>query len=321
MKVAYIGNHSVDFSTESHIARALEHNGHSVIRLQEQDVWRGWAITDPAHVNRLGADFVLWTHTHDLGPPETHEDQYDVLTACEIPVVAYHLDRWWGLSREHQLDEPFFQCDLVVTADGGDHDWGSRGIEHVWLPPAVSLAECAPGTYRRELASDVAFVGSWQGGYHHEWTHRPALIDWLRGTYGERVRFWPQHGQPAVRGQMLRDVYASTKVLVGDSCLVGGATHYWSDRIPETIGRGGFLLHPYVEGLEEQFTILGDGKHLVTYTPFDWTALKTNIDYFCWDNPQRIRIAQRGRAHVLAEHTYEHRMEQLVAIMIERGML
>ena len=35
------------------------------------------------------------------------------------PIVAFHLDRWWDLNREHQIvDEPYFRCSLVVTADG-----------------------------------------------------------------------------------------------------------------------------------------------------------------------------------------------------------
>ena len=82
--------------------------------------------------------------------------------------------------------------------------------------------------------------------------HRSRLVKWLRKNYDRQVKFWPEPNQHAVRGDDLTDLYASVKVVVGDSCLVpkpdgSPMTHYCSDRIPETLGRGGLLLHPVVE--------------------------------------------------------------------------
>lgn len=322
MRVAYIGNlgeGSAPHSTENHVARALEHNGHEVLAFHEQRF--DW---NPSRIPDVG--FVLWTHTHGFAPERAHKLQarfLDALRLRDVPTVGYHLDRWWDLRREHQLTEPFFRCSLVCTADGGNQDrFAERGIEHVWFPPGVSLAECEPGAYRPELASDVAFVGSWAGGYHQESQHRYELIDWLRSTYGDRCRFWPAPGEHAVRGDALRDLYASVKVLVGDSCLVGTGKNraYISDRIPETLGRGGVLVHPYVEGVTDG-TLYEDGEHLVTWNAGYWSELRTHIDWLLEDDGARTRIAKAGREHVLAEHTYERRMEQLVALLGERGLV
>jgi hypothetical protein len=326
VKVVYIGNvgpGSAPHSTENHVARALEANGHMVVPIHENGFpWtHGQTIPDDT-------DFVLWTHTHGFAPPRTHRRQSMFLQAMRergIPTVSYHLDRYWDLYRETQIygpgKEPFFCTDLMCSADGGnDGRWADAGVNHAWFPPGVSEAECALGTYRPQLASDVAFVGSWEGAYHRESNHRAELVGWLRSTYGDRCAFWPKRGEHAVRGDALRDLYASVKVLVGDSCFAGTphTDRYWSDRIPETVGRGGFLIHPETPGLDDHFTA---GEHLVTWPAGDWDALQDRIDSALADDGLRQRISTAGREHVLAHHTYEVRMRQLVDLMADCGLL
>lgn len=298
MRVAYVGNFGPSHSTENHVAASLRDLGHEVVPLQENDA-ETWSSTPKA-------DVVLWTRTWHL--PEF--DQLGWLRNLDCLSVAFHLDRWWGLNREHQVhDEPMFRCDLVVTADGGhDERWIEAGVNHRWLPPAVYRGEAErEGRWQREFASDVAFVGSWRS-YHAEWTHRMQLVTHLRRWYGRRFKTWPM-GPRAVRGQMLADLYASADVLVGDSCLAGGITRYWSDRVPETLGRGGFLIHPEVEGMEDHFT---PGLHLATWDLGDWDGLKATIDGWFADRDARRAVAAAGREHVLANHLYEHRMVRVL---------
>jgi hypothetical protein len=311
VRVAYVGNFSQPHCTEVHVAQALETNGHEVVRIQEHA--SRWAEV-PGDAQAASPDFVLWTTTHDLAPPPTYPEQRQFLAGCGVPVVGYHLDLWWGLRRSDQIGRrPFFEVDLLCTADGGhDADWAAAGVNHVWFPPAVSEAECAPGQPRDEFAADVAFVGSWNG-YHPESTHRRDLVKFLR-TVG--CRFWPEPGKHAVRSEALRDLYASVKVVVGDSCNVPWNPCYWSDRIPETLGRGGFLLHPHVDGL--QFV---DGDHLVTWQANDWQELNQKIGRYLADPDERAHIAAQGRRHVLEHHTYEVRMRQLVDLLRARSMV
>lgn len=310
MKVGYIGNFGPPHSTENHVARALETIGVEVERLQEGEY-------DWVKIPDVPCDFLLWTTTYDYAGPRTFEAQRTMLLRRDVPIVGYHLDRWWGLQREHRIHEsPFFQVDLLCTADGGHDDrWAEAGIEHVWFPPAVSEAECIPGVFDESLASDVAFVGSWQGGYHPEWQHREQLVRFLRRTYGDRCRFWPSKGAPAVRGSMLRDLYASAKVLVGDSCLAGDAARYWSDRIPETTGRGGYLLHPWVKGLDQHH------REVHTWRLGDWDELRRRIDEALRDDAGRQSAAVRAKTETLTWNTYEVRMGQLVDQLKHRGML
>jgi hypothetical protein len=305
VRFAQLGNFGPDHSTENELRKAIGAAGHQVECFQEN---QPRVFVDLA--DRI-ADFdvVLWTRT-GWDPPVPHEEQRRLLAAAElrgVPTVGYHLDRWFGLHREDQTrTEPFFRCAWLFTADGGHQEnFDALGINHHWLPPAVSEFECIPGTPRSQFASDLAFVGSHQHGYHAEWQHRPQLVKFLQRTYGDQIRFWPMVGQPAVRGADLRDLYASTKINVGDSCLAGDATHYWSDRIPETIGRGGFLIHPWVEGIDDQYA---DGKHLVTWPVGNWSDLTETIAYYLDNDEERRRVAAAGREHVIAHHTYTVRI-------------
>ena len=96
------------------------------------------------------------------------------------------------------------------------------------------------------------------------------------------------------------------KVVVGDSCLAGGITNYWSDRIPETCGRGAFLIHPEVEGLADEH------PDLVTYPLEDFDALGLLIDFYLQETETRYEFAKLNRTHVLNHHTYQHRMARLL---------
>jgi hypothetical protein len=100
------------------------------------------------------------------------------------------------------------------------------------------------------------------------------------------------------------------KVLVGDSCLAGSPARYWSDRIPETLGRGGFLIHPEVQGLE------GQHPSLVTYPLGDFAVLRDKIDDALDDAEFRMVTAALARQGVLDRHLYEHRLERLLATVL-----
>lgn len=250
MNVAYVGNFGPPHSTESDVAWTLEDMGHQVTRIQESEL--DWS-TLPRLVD--GADLMLWTRTAGFDPV-SRDTQRQALKELDCPSVGFHLDRWWGLEREWAeggpLDSdpsPFFSLDWLFTADGGhDSEWERLGANHIWSPPAIARRNLGRGRFRRHLFAEAGFVGNLRGYAHPEWgPYRRQL--WERLYRLPKFRIW----EGGVRGQLLADIYASVSVLVGDSCLAGGIDHYWSDRIPETLGRGGFLIHPEVEGLSEAF--------------------------------------------------------------------
>ena len=314
MNLAYVGNFEPAHSTENEVRKALDHLGHDVWLCQEGQPDRWAELTDRVHE----FDVILWTRTADLAKRIPHGEQRRMLTRARraaVPTVGFHLDRWWGL-REHGREdsvwsEPFFRCEHFFSTDGAhDVEWSAAGVHHHWMPPGVSEFECGPGTPRDEWRADIGFLGSWRH-YHGEHTHRRELVEWLRATYGDRVRFFPEPGEPGIRGGDLRDLIASVKVWVGDSCLApradGGPMHsYVSDRVPEVTGRGGFLLHPQVDGVfPEQWKLL-------TWPMGDWDKLRDLIDRYVADDHARRAVAAANRSETLRRHTYSVRMKQVI---------
>lgn len=312
--IAYVGNFTQPFCTERHVEQALAELGYRVLRLQES---RLDFRTVPRAVARSRASMLLWTRTWDVN----HRAAFAALAelrSMHIPTASFHLDRWWGLDREYQItSEPFFRTDMVFTADGGrEDDWKAAGIEHRWLPPAVSGPDCAPT--RPDPAAwphEVVFVGS-HPYPHKEWApYRTQVIDTARAVAGDRFAVLPgltSSGarNPAIREGRLRQLYATAKIVVGDSCLAGGVTHYVSDRIPETLGRGGFLIHPRVEGVTDG-GVWTEGEHLACYDLGDFDELARLVAYYLDParDDERRRIAAAGREFTLAHHTYKHRMD------------
>lgn len=156
---------------------------------------------------------------------------------------------------------------------------------------------------------DVIFVGA--KNYHAEHSYRPNLINWLQTTFPQQFYLFGGDGLGVVRGDRLNKLYASTKVVVGDTlCLNFDYPYYWSDRIYETIGRGGFIIHPYIKGIEEHFE---NGRHCVFYQYGDFEHLKSLIEYYIEHDEEREKIRIAGHEHVKANHTYKHRWQQILS--------
>lgn len=313
-RVAYIGNFGVSFSTESHVALSLEAAGAEVLRVQENEI-EDWTAL-PELFERADVDFAMWTHTHGYADESKHDQCQTYVNEMEergIPTVGYHLDRWWGLEREHQVYEPFFTQAIVCTADGGHQEqWLGIGVNHIWMPPAVVHTEVGRGTPKSVFKKDVGFLGSWMNyGHLAAWPWRYDMVVAANKRYQAKFRAWPRGGQP-IRGTMINDLYASVKVMIGDSCLAGGIDHYWSDRVPETLGRGGFLVHPDVVGLDEEFPI----DLPIVYGAGDRASFFDAVDYaLSIPAAERDEMIDEAIEFVRARHTYLVRMRRLFEIV------
>lgn len=281
-KIAYVGNFRPYWSTENHIAKSLENIGKEVIRIQEDEL-RNNKIPE--------CDLVLYTKTWGID-----------LTGVPYPVAMWHLDIYKGLAREKEI-RYWPNYDYVFTPDARN-----LGENHHYMKAGVLKDECVDGTAREEFKTDIVFLGSYSI-YHREWPHRKALIDFLQKTYGERFRLYPKDVSHPIWGQTKNDLFASAKIVVGDSLYT---PHYWSDRIYETMGRGGFLIHPKIEGLEEEFEY---GVDFVPYQYWDFEGLKTKIDYYLSHNNEREEIRKHGQQTVRDHYTYDERAKQVLKII------
>lgn len=311
MRICLVGNFGVDYSSETHHANTLELMGHQVIRLQEGEVSGDEILEDSRQ-----SDVLVFIHTHGWYTPGLPLGEVlQVLKEEGMPTLTYHLDLWKGLHRERDLEEdPFYkQIGYFFATDKLMVDWFNENTE-------VKGEYLPAGCYEPEIqmldgdkSSDVIFVGS--KGYHEEWPYRPQLIDWLTETY--KTRFGHYSGeQEAIglkRGLELNQLYADSKIVVGDSlCLGFDYPHYVSDRLFETTGRGGFLIMPYIQGIEEFFE---DGTEIVFYEYGDFKQLKYLIDYYLENPKEREAIRKAGFERTKRDHTYTQRWQEILNVV------
>lgn len=315
--VLQLGNFASPGSTENDLLDALKRLGIDVVTVQEKE-WVRRQIVLPD----IQPDLILWTRTRwdDQDTPGDVADQLDRFTC---PIVSVHLDRWSGLRRMANIyNDPYWRkMTRFYTADPQIEHWQRLGVDAVLTPPAVSerwLTDPDPVSRYGEV--DIAFVGNWQKpkwngkdweGYHVEHQHRWGMLDNLTQRYGQRFNVFPAPGQSRIIGQELAELYVSIPIIIGDSCLVG-LDAYHSDRVPEVIGRGGFLMHPWTDwnGWYEP------GHHLICWRLYDWDDMTTRIDHWL-DNPEgRQVIAAQGALHVREHHTYRQRVKRILEDML-----
>lgn len=308
MRIAIYGNFSVEYCSEVHHSKSLQALGHHVIELQETSISSDFALQ-----TALTCDMFIWIHSHGFqNPGRPMSDVLQILKNRNIPTVAYHLDLYMGLERwQEYQDHDYFKVQHFFTVDRLMADWLNENTDTkgYYIPAGVLHEEAY--AMRLPKKYDVIFVGS--RGYHHEWPYRPKLIDWLKATYGDRFHHFGNDGEGVVRGIDLNRLYGSTKVVVGDTlCPDFTYPYYMSDRVFETVGRGGFIIHPYIKGIEEFFKL---DDELITYPYNDFDELVKLIDYFLTHNEHRQQILERGNYRVKNEHTYRDRWTRIIELL------
>lgn len=313
-RIALLGNLRAPNSTENDWKHAFEQLGFTVDTYQEDDWIKGRVRVPPPDDDAL----LLWVRTW-AAPEDIVKRDLTAWADTGVPIVGAHLDRWFGLiAREDRQNlvytDPYFQwLDWWFCSDPSALHWDAANVNFQWMPPAVSTrnpltADPDPDRY----PFDVVFVGNTDPqSYHPEHTHRFAMLDRLRGRYGGRFGELPGAGRPRIVGADLTTIYRTVPVVIGDSALVG-LDAYWSDRIPETLGRGGFLAHPLTHFNGEY----EPGVHLACWRLGDWRHMFYLIDDALAFPDTRQQIVETGQAHVLANHTYKHRAAQIAMTVL-----
>lgn len=293
MKILYFGNFTRSFSTENYVAYALGRLGQEVVEIPNTqfDVWEACKH----RIMQEAPDVVLFSKA-----PVCHTDRIlDLCNGHNILSVCWHWDLYFGCGNRSNERWPQLRSDLLFSTDGGhDLEFKNAGYSHQVLRQGIHYPEAIiqPPDYQY----DVGFVGhnsEFQPG-------RPELIAHLSDTYGSRFSYVSN-----VRGLKLNKWLSQVKVVVGDS-YPSDAGGYWSNRVYEVLGRGGFLLHPKVEGLEREFQ---SKKHLDTYTRSDFAELDDSIDYYLCNTPLQEAIRQAGHEHCRTNYTYFNRCRTLLA--------
>jgi spore maturation protein CgeB len=150
---------------------------------------------------------------------------------------------------------------------------------------------------------DVSFVG----------TNRPGRMELMRflNSQGVAVQIWgnswpketPNYMGEAIYLDNKRYVYNSSKIVLNHHYLVGVNMRFF-----EALGNRCFMLSDLVDGIEE----LGfkEGVHYVSYS--NMQDLVEKIHYYLQRPEERQKIARQGHATVRQNHTYIHRVKEVL---------
>lgn len=187
-----------------------------------------------------------------------------------ITTVCWCFDLYRGSPLYEGKNLIHYKADIVITTDGDDEYPTIRQAVH--KPEKIML--------KGKKIYDVIFVGS--------------VYDKIRREMIERVK-------PKVfndkRGLDLNRLLGQTKIVLGDSYP---ASNYWSNRVYEMTGRGGFLIHPKVEGLPKYIPQFERGKE------------KQMIKYYLENEEEREELRKRQFKEC---PTYDDRIKELVKIL------
>lgn len=293
LKIGLVGKFH-QMHDEEYIARAFEMLGHDVIRIPQDgyvgEIHRKIMLCKPEILL-----FTKWEY------PKLVKDAIAKSKDWNMKTVCWLFDLYLGYAREFRVKQSsFFKADYVFTTDGGhDEKWKELGINHQCVRQGISAPECF--MYEPKSPKGIIFIGS-ENPYFPE---RTKMVTQIGKMYRE-FSWYGHHDTNQVRGKDLNYIFARTKIVIGDSVY---SPHYWSNRIVETLGRGGFLIHQEVEGLKEEY------PHLVTYKRGDINDLKAKIDYYLEHEDERVAIVRKNFELVKEHYTMEKKCAQLISLL------
>ncbi len=316
MRVFILGTYAGSCPNHDYIAAAFRKLGHNVTELDESQVsarevlglLQGHDLL-LCEEGRLAGDH--WSTKDGVNHIEGYFQE--VIDKAPCPVVPWLTNIFVGLTnREIELTtNPIFKAKIVFSTDGGHQkEFAEAGVNHVTLRQGIHLPEAVLGNPTYPTKASVVFIGS---VYEHIWPYRKQLIDHLKETLGDQFEHLGNDG--SIRHHALNNLCATAKIVVGDSVK---SPDYWSNRIYEVIGRGGFLIHPMTDGLADEFEPY---KHFIPYEYGDFKSLDQIIRYYLTHDKEREAIRLAGFEHCKKHHTYTHRVREMLDVLRERGII
>jgi GT2 family glycosyltransferase len=272
------------------IARELRRRGHRV-QVHTLDEWEdedGLSYDVVVHLKGLsrfhpkpGQFNVLWSISHPESLTGEECDGYD-LVAVASPLFAAQL-------RERT------RTPVVVLEQATDH-WVMRPdpcpeLAHELVYVANSRNVLRP--IARDLLPTRRDLAIWGSGWD-------GLID--------TSRVLAEH----LPNAEVHRVYSSAGIVLNDHWDDMREHGYISNRVYDALACGALVLSDDVPGLTERF----GGDVVAVYR--SRAELHELIERFLADPVERARRGELGRAAVLAQHTFAHRVEELLAIVAER---
>jgi hypothetical protein len=221
-----------------------------------------------------------------------------LLEGTSAKKVLWMFDKIWfdkfGLLLEF---EPI--VDKVLVSDG---TWMKRfDADKIHTLHPAAPDKPFKGKFRKEFACDIAYFGTVYGDRERE-------LDFIKKIFGSRVKVFNNKF-----GKDFADLCKSAKIVMIPRYPFDD--FFWSDRIYNVLACGGFPVCQRSYGLDEQGLV--EGKHYMAYNsePELVTTLKMMLDKS--QNKSRKLMAEQGQRFVMKNHTYNHRIDEILSILNE----
>lgn len=281
-KIALIGKFN-KLHDEEYIARSFEALGCPVMRIGSH--------TDPEAIKQTLLSFkpdillyMKWEMPDSLKSVK--------MQLPNLKTVCWLFDIYFNYTRENFVrTKSYFKSDYVFTTDGGNqHRFDELGINHNCVRQGIYKDECVLLPFE-PIQREVVFIGS----------DNPVFPERSKMVKDLGAVWLGKNNTDEIRGMALNALYTSTRIVIGDSFP---SPHYWSNRVVETLGRGGFLIHKETEGLKEAY------PYLVTYT--DKSDLKNKIKYYQEHEEERREIISKNFEWVRDNYTMDRQCQKLL---------
>lgn len=161
---------------------------------------------------------------------------------------------------------------------------------------------------KEKFGSDISFIGS---GYSErvkffENLSAYNLKLWGGGWQNSSLLMKCAQEEP-VYGLKKTKIYNATKISLN---MLPVQINGVQCRIFEVTACGGFIISEAKKDIELYYDI---GKEIITYENID--DLKEKVDYYLCHPNEREVIAELGRKRAITQHTYKHRVKQILEII------
>lgn len=236
------------------------------------------------------------------------------ITSCrsDIILIAWirnWFDKWLSFAELEMFDSIWVSSLKALAA------FQAKVFQKVELVRIATNVEYFQGGIRTdELSSDYCFTGSYFGSWRDIiGSIAPASLSYTFALYGHgwnQVEWLAPYYRGPLSYSRMRDVYASTRVVIDDANHTTFAWGSVNSRVFDALASGALVITNSRSASDDAF----DGLLPVFHSPAE---LKRLLEYYLGNEEARLDLVNRLRSMIENSHSYSHRA-QVAAADIKR---
>ena len=303
MRVFYVGKFARKTATEYSVVRGFSLNNIHVTKFDYTVKGADKLLNQYNDDGVLGGyDFILFSKASNIHP--------ETIKKIKTKKVSWIFDGLRAKDAKKLRDdgkrilERSVLMDIVFTVAHGDMEfYKNSGCQSViWLPQAVDPTIHKKHPVEKDL--DVVFVGNKYGEFREPLFKELGRERIPLKIFGGNWKI--AHGKPIPITEVSK-VYSRSKVVLGMGELEKNDIDQFSNRVWIAMASGTCLVHKYVPSLEKLFK---NGEHLVLWK--DKKDCIKRIQQVIIDKEKRERISRNANEVVMASHTYQQRVKEML---------